>query len=48
MSIEDNVWKSDIKNKIEHILCQNNRYINNAIDGNGTENIAHAILELIK
>ena len=48
VSIEDNVWKSDIKNKIEHILCQNNRYINNAIDGNGTENIAHAILELIK
>jgi UDP-2,4-diacetamido-2,4,6-trideoxy-beta-L-altropyranose hydrolase len=48
VSIENNAWKSDIKNKIEHILCQNNRHTNSAIDGNGTENIAHEVLELIK
>ena len=47
ISIENNSWKEYIKIKAESILCQNNRYTNNAIDGNGAENIVHEILKLI-
>jgi spore coat polysaccharide biosynthesis predicted glycosyltransferase SpsG len=46
ISIKNNSWKGDVKNKIEFILEKNNRYIDNAIDGNGTSNIVNEVLEL--
>jgi len=48
ISIESDTWKNDIKNKIKLMLRQNNYHIDNAIDGNGTNNIASAVFKLIQ
>ena len=48
ISIKHDTWQDDLKNKTKRVLFQNNHYINKAIDGNGAENIAYEILELIK
>mgnify|MGYP006425138609 CR=1 FL=1 len=46
--INNNEWKPDIKNKIEHILQQKNRYTDNAISNDGTDNIVNEVLGLIQ
>ena len=46
--INNNEWKTDIKNKIEHILQQKNRYTDNAISNDGTDNIVNEVLGLIQ
>ena len=48
VSIENNSWKNDVKNKIESILEQSNYHIDNSIDGSGASNIANEVLELLQ
>ena len=48
ISIKNDTWQDDIKNKTKRVLSQNKHYINTAIDGNGAENIAYEILQLTK
>jgi UDP-2,4-diacetamido-2,4,6-trideoxy-beta-L-altropyranose hydrolase len=48
ISIKNNTWQDEIKNKTKRILFHNSYYFNKKIDGNGAENIASELLELIK
>ena len=48
ISIKNNSWKKDIKNKIEFILEKNNYHTGNSIDGSGANNIANKVLELLQ
>jgi UDP-2,4-diacetamido-2,4,6-trideoxy-beta-L-altropyranose hydrolase len=46
ISIENDTWKDDIRNKIQLMLRKNDYHIDNSIDVNCTKNIANAVLKL--
>lgn len=48
VSIDNDNWEDEVKNKIEYFSNRQNYDINNIIDGNGSENIVDKILELLK
>jgi spore coat polysaccharide biosynthesis predicted glycosyltransferase SpsG len=48
VSIENKNWQDDLARKVKFNFYQDNHNINQSIDGKGTENIVHKILELIK
>jgi UDP-2,4-diacetamido-2,4,6-trideoxy-beta-L-altropyranose hydrolase len=48
VSIENKNWQDDLMNKVKFNVYKKNHNINQLIDGKGTENIVHKILELIK
>ena len=48
VSITEESWKRDLKYKVKTLLHKAESNINNQIDGNGTNNIVSAVLELTK
>ena len=48
VSIKNEAWQDNIKNKVERILYQGKKKSGQIIDGNGTKNIVQETLELIK
>jgi len=48
VNLTEQNWKKEFHNKVQTLLNKTNKKINNQIDGNGTNNIVSAILELTK